>query len=451
MNEVQYLMTQKQLNRYKVISLVIEKKLTIAEAANDLGLSERQIIRLKKGVIKHGPGFLIHKNSGRKPSHAIPDELEEQIISLKKSDLYAKANFLHFRDLLEEHENIKISYTPLYRILTNAGFESPKKRRKLKSHHRRKRKAREGILIQVDATPFDWFDNGEIYNLHGAIDDATGKVVGLFLTKNECLLGYLNVARQMVLQFGIPVSIYSDRHSIFVSPKADKISIEDQLNGKVVNETQFGRAMSELGITMHKARSPQAKGRVERLWGTLQSRLPVEFKIAGITGIEAANAFLATYIDKFNEKFSVEPAEPESMFRPVTDIDFVNHTLCVKQERCLDNGYVFSFYNRHFKITEDQAASIPPKSRIKVLVSPEFGIKAQYRNLVYDVIPYIKPKKQNTKPSGTRTVYTPPDDHYYKYGHIAWKKVTFEDSDRDILLMLEDIFLKKYIKRASSS
>lgn len=438
-------MTQTQLNRYKVLSLVIEGKATIADAAIDLKLSERQVIRLKKGVQEHGPSFLIHKNCGRKPSHAIPDELAKSIISLKQSDRYTKANFLHFRDLLEEHENIKISYTPLYQILTEAGFKSPKKRRKPKSHHRRKRKRREGILIQIDATPFEWFDDGSKYTLHGAIDDATGKIVGLFLTKNECLLGYFAVIRQMVLRFGIPVSIYSDRHTIFVSPKSDKISIEDQLNGKVINETQFGRAMSEMGITMHKARSAPAKGRVERLWETLQSRLPVELKIAGITDVEGANAFLVTYMDKFNDKFAVTPDEPECMFRAVTDTDFVDHVLCVKQERCLDSGHVFSFYNRNFQVIEGPSAPIPPRSRIKVLISPEFGVKAQYKNIVYDTIPYIKPKKQSgSKPAGIRTVYRPPDDHYFKYGHLAWKKLTFEDSDRDIIQMLEDIFFKEY-------
>lgn len=438
-------MTQTQLNRFKVISLVIEGKATIAEAAEDLKLSTRQVIRLKQGVKEFGPDFLIHKGTGRKPSHAVAEDLEKTIISLKQAEPYLNANFLHFRDLLEEHEKIQISYTPLYRILTEAGLKSPKKRRKSKSHHRRKRKRREGILIQMDATPFEWFGTDVKYTLHGAIDDATGKIVGLFLTKNECLLGYFTVTRQMLLGFGIPVSLYTDRHSIFVSPKADKISIEEQLSGKVVNETQFGRAMSELGVTMHKARSAAAKGRVERLWDTLQSRLPVEFKIAGISNVSDANSFLAGYIEKFNRKFAVAPVEPESMFRAIPDTDFVDHILCVKQERSLDNGYVFSFYNRHFQVIDDRSAPIPPRSRVKVLVSPEFGVKAQYKNLTYNVIPYIKPKKKSASTATEpRDVYRPPDDHYFKYGHIAWKKLTFEDSDKDLIVMLEDIFFKQY-------
>lgn len=437
-------MTQTQLNRYRIISLVIEGKATVTEAAEDLKLSERQVKRLKKGVKENGPDFLIHSNTGRKPSHAVSEELKEIIISLKQTEPYVGANFYHFRDLLEEQEKIEISYTPLYKILTEAGIKSPKKRRKAKSHHRRKRKRREGILIQMDATSFEWFGTDEKYTLHGGIDDATGKIVGLFLAKSECLMGYFAVTRQMLLQLGIPVSIYTDRHSIFVSPKADKLSIEEQLDGKVVNETQFGRAMSELGVTMHKARSAAAKGRVERLWETLQSRLPVEFKVAGISSVENANLFLSRYIKKFNSKFTVEPAEPESMFRPISDKDIVDYTLCVKQERSLDNGHVFSFYSRHFQVI-DKGAPIPPRSRVKVLISSEFGVKAEYRNLVYDVVPYIKPKKKLVaKTDGQKNVYSPPDEHYYRYGQSLWPKLSFDQSNREILEILEEIFYKKY-------
>jgi transposase len=444
MSEVRYLMTQKQLNRYRIISLVIEGKVTVTEAAEDLKLSERQVKRLKKGVKEHGPGFLIHGNTGRKPSHAIPEKLKETIISLKQKEPYAEANFCHFKELLEEREKIEISYTPLYKILTEVGIKSPKTRRKTRGHHRRKRKRREGTLIQMDATPFKWFGTDEKYTLHGAIDDATGKIVGLFMAKNECLMGYFTVTRQMLLQFGIPVSLYTDRHSIFVSPKADKLSIEEQLDGKVVNETQFGRAMSELGVTMHKARSAAAKGRVERLWDTLQSRLPVEFKLAGISSVEDANLFLSRYIEKFNSKFAVDPAEPESMFRPVPDKHFVDYILCVKQERSLDNGHVFSFYGKHFQVI-DKGASIPPRSRVKVLVSSEFGVKVQYRKIVYDVVPYIKPKKKSAaKTDGQKNVYRPPDEHYYKYGHVLWPKLSFDQSNQEILEMLMEIFFNKY-------
>lgn len=245
---------------------------------------------------------------------------------------------------------------------------------------------------------------------------------------------------------GIPVSIYADRHAIFLSQNAGKLSIEDQLAGKFVNDTQFGRAMSELGVTLIAARSPQAKGRVERLWETLQSRLPVEFAIAQISTVDQANAFLASYIDDFNQHFSVEPINSDPAFRVLSNID-VDTVLCVKMKRVVDAGSVFSFYNRHFVLTTANKALLPPpKATVTVLISPRLGLKAQYRNTVFEILPYIKPAKASkSKQSGTsKEPWIPPDSHYYKYGHTLIKKVTFEDTDKDILAMLETIFLCKY-------
>ena len=311
-------MSQKQLSRYVTISKLIEKTLTVKEAAISLGLSTRQILRLKKGVKTAGANALIHKNSGRKPSHAIDKSLREKIIALKKSPTYANANFCHFQEVLAEYEKIKISYGALYTLLKKAGITSPKKRRRFRSHRRRKRKEQEGLLIQLDASPFGWLADGRTYHLHGGIDDATGQLTGLYLAEGECLQGYFQIMYLMLELFGIPVSTYSDRHTIFFSPKKDKLSLEEQLAGKRVNLTQFGRAMNQLGIHMIGARSPQAKGRIERLWQTLQSRLPVEMKYRGIKTVQEANIFLREYLPKFNAHFKVE-AKEESAFRPVPE------------------------------------------------------------------------------------------------------------------------------------
>jgi len=186
-----------------------------------------------------------------------------------------------------------VSYSTVHRILTDAGIKSPKKHRKRKIHHRRKRKPQKGMLVQIDASPHEWIIGGSSFDLHGAIDDATGEILALYFTPNECMEGYFEIVRQIISKHGIPISLYSDCHTIFVSPNKGKLSVEDQLAGKTVNLTQFGRAMDELGINIINAGSPQAKGRIERLWGTLQSRLPVEFKIHGITTMEAANAFFS--------------------------------------------------------------------------------------------------------------------------------------------------------------
>src|SRR6056297_1276889 len=442
--EDHYPMSQKQLGRYVTISRLSEGQITTEQAANYLGLSTRQILRLKKGVREFGAHALIHKNSGRKPHHAICDSLREKIIFLKGSHPYANANFQHFQELLAEYEKIKISYSALYALLTKSGIKSPKKRRRFTHHRRRKRKTAEGLLVQLDASPFDWLSDGRVYHLHGGIDDATGQILSLYLAEGECLEGYFQMMHLMLELFGIPVGLYSDRHTIFFSPKKDKLSLEDQLAGKRVNLTQFGRAMNQLGIQMIAARSPQAKGRIERLWQTLQSRLTVELKYHGIKTIQQANPFLREYIPKFNARFALETKE-ESVFRTVPEGMCIDHILCVIEKRTYDRGGVFSFYHKHFQITEDKdLPRLPPRGRIEVLVSPYFGLKASYQGNIYDTAFCAMPKaKKANKPIKEKKIWVPDDLHYYKYGHKSMAKVSFEESDREILQMLEELFLSK--------
>lgn len=440
--EVHYHMSQKQLSRYVTISRLIERRITVKEAAISLGLSTRQILRLKKGVKTSGAGALIHKNSGRKPSHALTECLKEKIIALRNSPNYTNANFLHFQELLEEYEKITISYSALYTLLKKAGITSPKKRRRLKVHRRRRRKSQEGLLVQIDASPFSWLGDGNDYHLHGAIDDASGKVVGLYLAKEECLLGYFEVARIMIDNFGIPISTYSDRHTIFFSPQKGKLSLEEELAGKKVNLTQFGRAMSKLGIHMIGARSPQAKGRIERLWQTLQSRLTVELKCQGIKTLQKTNIFLRDYITKFNAHFALE-AKEKSAFRPIPKGMNIDHILCVIEKRTYDRGGVFSFYHKHFQILERKGlARLPHKGPIEVLVSPRFGLKVRYQENIYDTVPCeITETKEVNKTVKEKKVWVPDDTHYYQYGKRLMGRVGFEESEQEILEMLENLFL----------
>ena len=445
--EDHYQMSQKQLSRYVTISKLLESQITTAEAAHSLGLSTRQILRLKKGVQTDGAKALIHKNSGRKPHHALHDNLREKILTLKSSHPYAQANFQHFQELLAEYEGIKISYAALYDLLTKSGLKSPKRRRRFKVHRRRKRKEAAGLLVQLDASPFGWLSDGKAYHLHGGIDDATGQVMGLYLAESECLEGYFQTMHLMLERFGIPVSLYSDRHSIFFSPQKDKLSLEDQLTGKRVNLTQFGRAMSQLGIHMIAARTPQAKGRIERLWQTLQSRLTVELKYHGIKTAREANPFLRKYMPRFNARFRVESKE-ESAFRPVPEGMCIDHILCVIQKRTYDRGGVFSFYRQHFQIIEDKdLPRLPPRGRIEVLVSPRFGLKASYQGNIYETVTCSIPQvKKIKKPMKEKKIWVPNDLHYYKYGKRLAERVAYEESNREILEMLENLFLGKIAK-----
>lgn len=316
MKEGMITLSQEQLKTLTVINRFIDKSVSRQQAAELLGLSTRQITRLKKGVLTSGAESLIHKNTGRKPSHAVSDETKEAVLSIYSRPELSGVNFLHFKDILLADFGISISYSALSSILKNNGFESPKKKKIRHRTHRRKRKPHPGQLIQIDATPFEWFGSNTKYTLHGAIDDATGKVVGLFMTRNECLYGYLETMRQCCVDFGVPQTVYSDNHTIFRSPKTGKLTVEELIAGKTVHLTQSGRSMHELGIDLIFAKTPQAKGRIERLWVTLQSRLPVEFAKRGIKDVQEANRFLEQeYRKLFNNRFAVEPEE-ESIFVP---------------------------------------------------------------------------------------------------------------------------------------
>jgi hypothetical protein len=299
-------------------------------------------------------------------------------------------------------------------------------------------------MLQTDASPYNWLCNGEMLSMHGAIDDATGNITSLYLCKNECLQGYFEVMRNTIYKKGVPLSMYADRHTIFASPNSGKLTIEDELKGIQVNDTQFGRAMKQLGITLIKARTAQAKGRIERLWETLQSRLPIEFALENIKSIDDTNVFLEKYIDEYNSQFAVCPEDSTVEYRNISPGLNIENILCVINHRTFDNGGVFSFHNKSYKIIPDREDKIlPHRGKVDVLVSPSFGVRVCFAGLVYEVVPYIKPKKVSEKTTKPRKKgkYIPPDSHYFKYGHALVKKIVFDESDYSILNMLERIFL----------
>jgi len=437
-------MTRKQLNRYEVINQASAGIITVREAAEVLELSERQIKRLKKKVREEGAAAVIHKNTLRTPSHAIPKETVDKILDIKRSDNYADCNFKHYQELLSEFHGIEISYSALYEMLTADKIESPRTKRRFKPHRSRKRKPQAGLLTQTDASHHRWLkDDKKFYTMHGVIDDATGQVTGLYMTKNECLLGYFEVFRRTTVNYGIPVSAYADMHTIFQSPNKRKAEIDPKIN---VNDTQIGRALKELGVQLIAARSPQAKGRIERLWGTLQDRLPVEFAIRGITTIDAVNEFLKTYIFAFNSEFAVEPEKADSMFRKVPEGLNINYVLCSKEKRNIDAGGVFSYNNKSFKVIETISSGIIPKNaKINVLTSPLFGIKAEYRNIVFEALRFVPPKRKKPERGKNPPSTKPPaDSHCYKYGQQLYTPgLPGEESDTEIIAMLENIFLEK--------
>ncbi|MFC2145547.1 ISNCY family transposase, partial [Actinomycetota bacterium] len=355
-----------------------------------LRLSTRQVKRIKKKVRINGPVATVHGNRKRKPANAVAGNVKDLVVELKR-EKYTGTNFSHFAELIAEKEYIDLSRPTVHRILAGAGIVSPKKKKKTKAYRYRKRKDCAGMMIQLDASPYKWLGSEEL-NLHGAIDDASSAVVGLFLCKEETLEGYFEVTRQMIKGFGIPISTYNDKRTVFVSPKG-KLSVEDQLDGKREPSTQFSCAMDTLGVKMIPAGSAQAKGRIERLWGTLQDRLVQEFRLHGIKDTESANIFMKKYIKKFNDRFSVVP-KGESVFRKLRKDTNLDYILCSKIPRKLDRGSAFSYKNNYYQLVSGGKPAVTiPRSRVSVLTSSRVGIKAKYSGKVYSVAKFeARPK-----------------------------------------------------------
>ena len=437
-------MSQEQLKTFTVINRFIDKSISRQQAASLLGLSTRQITRLKKGVLTSGAESLIHKNTGRKPAHAVTDETKEAVLKIYSRPELSRANFLHFKDILLADFGIALSYSALSSILKNAGFESPKKKKIRHRTHRRTRKPHPGQLIQIDATPYEWFGGNTKYALHGAIDDATGNVVGLFLTQNECLYGYLETMRQCCVDFGVPQIIYSDNHTIFRSPKTGKLTMDELIAGKTVHLTQFGRSMHELGIDLIFAKTPQAKGRIERLWVTLQSRLPVEFAKRGITTVADANRFLEEeYKELFNQRFSVEP-EAESIFVPLAEGMDIDTILCVKHKRKTDAAGTFSFKNGCFQILDEGFPIINARKEIEVLLNPRYGIRIAYGGRIYETIRYLKPQNKNASIKVSKKVVKTVEPHLQlRHSSDEWKAIWWMEDYNLSLKFLYELFFEK--------
>ena len=287
---------------------------TLKQVASITGYSTRQLTNLKKKYTKQGTKAFENGHKGMKPKNRIPNNIKRQIVNIYKTE-FLGFNFHFFVKALDEFYDIHYSYKTIYKLLTSAGIDSPEKRhiKKNKPVHRpRYRRERAGELVQIDATPYQWFQwcgDTAYYALHGAIDDAEGCITGLCMTENECSYGYYDILEQTVDNRGVMLEVYSDRSAIFcVNPKdKDKLSTREQLKGLHEKRTQWQRILDDLQIKQILAWSPQAKGRVERMWRTIQGRLPWYFKRYKIKTIEAANAFLKKeYIKIFNDEFAIK-------------------------------------------------------------------------------------------------------------------------------------------------
>jgi len=341
---------QREWQRIKVIENAVQGRLTVSESAELLNLSERQVKRLKRNHEPANPSWVHHGNRGREPANAIPASIRQQVIELA-SGQYAGFNDSHLHEKLCQSEGLRLSRQSVRRILRQARIYSPQKRRPPKYRTRRERRPQEGVMLLVDASRHDWLEGrGPQLTLLGLVDDATNKVsAALFQHEHEDAAGYLRLFRKQVEQHGIPLSIYRDQHGT-MQRNDHYWSIEEQLAGRQF-PTQVGRALEELGIQAIAARSPQAKGRIERTWRTFQDRLISELRLAGTTDWEQANQVLERFLAEYNQRFARAAARPGLAYR--------------KLDRRLDLDYIFSLrYER--PVGHDHVVSAIPGVKIQL-------------------------------------------------------------------------------------
>lgn len=438
--------------KYDVIKGLAEHPGSSKErAALTLGCSLRHINRMLTGYRKSGKEYFIHGNRGRKPANTIPDETRHLVLELYRKKYY-DANFTHYTQLLEKYEDISISVSSVSNILETEYILSPKvtraKQKRIKkhleelkkaaktqkkadvlqtslvavedAHSRRPRAPYFGELLQMDATPFQWIP-GAVWHLHLAIDDASSRIVGAWFDTQETLNGYYHVFHQILTSYGIPCKFFTDRRTVFTYKKKNSPSLDED------TYTQFAYACNQLGVELESSSIPQAKGRVERLNQTLQSRLPIELRLKGIATITEANEFLNSYIKEFNEIFSLPLNSIKSVFETQPLNEKINLTLAVLCERTVDTGHCLRHNNKYYRMLDRNGMQVHYRKGTKTMFIQAFdGNKYCCVNdtniYTLDCIPTHEAKSKNMdldyKEPKPEKQYIPPMNH-------PWRKSAF--------------------------
>ena len=416
-----------------------------------LGITKRQVNRLIKAYKEKGKSAFLHGNRGRKPATTIAQEIRQDVVDLYRTKYY-DANFTHFTELLQKHEGITLSLSTVTSVLEASAIFSPrvtkaKRRRIIKqleeekqaaktkkeadriqtnlvavedAHSRRPRCAYFGELAQMDASPYEWFGT-EKTTLHIAVDDATGRIIGAFFDEQETLSGYYHVYQQILIRYGIPYKFFTDRRTVFTYKKKNSPDIGEDTC------TQFAYACKQLGTQIEYSSVPQAKGRVERMFETLQSRLPVEMRLAGVSDMKAANEFLDSYINEFNSRFALPADGIKSVFESQPSEEIINLTLAVLTERTVDSGHSIQFNRRYYRMLDERGMQVHYRKGTKVMVIKAFDgslyCAVNDKDVhVLDEIPHRASKSKEFDDVAENTPkkrYVPPMNH-------PWKSKSFQ-------------------------
>jgi transposase len=342
-------MSMNEAKQLHLVRKAIEKRITQAEAATMAGVCLRQLQRIIRRVRTEGDAGVCHHARGRKPNNRISEAVKNKAIELCRKHYQEFGPTLASEKLLEKNR-IKVSAETLRTWFLEAGL--PYRKRKKRPHRQwRERKACRGAMVQLDGSHHDWFEGrGPKCVLMAFVDDATGEVYARFydyegtIPAMDCFKGYIK-------QYGVPQSVYLDRHSTYKSTVHHQ-TIEDQLEDRQLM-SQFERSLQELSVTVIHAYSPQAKGRVERLFGTFQDRVIKEMRLAGVRSNDEGNAFLQTYLPDYNRRYRVSPAKDTDMHRRFKDHRELDRILSIRSSRALRNDFTIAHDKRLYQIKDN--------------------------------------------------------------------------------------------------
>ncbi len=378
-------LSAKEITKYTIINDAVRGCLKAHQAAEELNLSIRQVFRLKKALRERSIDGIIHGNKGKRSPRRIPDDIRNRIDSLYKGK-YAGFNISHFTEKLGKKDIVLSAETVRGILLEKGSYEKRKKQPKHKSW--REPKPKEGMMLQYDTSDHDWLEGrGPKIKLIGGIDDATGNVPYAQFAYEDSVKENMAVFKKIIEIKGIPLSVYVDKDSKFITIRHKSIHVNLKKDYK---ETQIGRAWDELGINPIFADSPQAKGRIERLWLTFQDRGISELRLMSISSLEEANKYLhSVFLPEYNQRFNRKPMLEEMAYRSIPEGMDLNRILCLKQMRQVHGDHTISYKGSKYLIlpTETRFSFAKAKVEVQEHLDESIHIFYQEEELNYKLIP----------------------------------------------------------------
>ncbi len=388
-------MSARELSRAEVMQQLKAQRITQRQAAEQLGLSVRQVKRLWRAYRAGGAKALISKRRGQPSNHQLDPATRAAALRLVR-ERYADFGPTLAHEKLTEVHHLTLSVETVRTLMTGAGLWQPRRAKRPVYHPLRPRRPRRGELVQLDGSPFAWFeDRGPACSLLVYIDDATGELLELYFTPTETTFSYFAATRRYLERHGRPVAFYSDKHSIFRLTKPGATS--------ATGLTQFGRALTELAIELICANSPQAKGRVERVNQTLQDRLVKELRLRGISDPARANAFLPAYLADFNRRFALPPANPADAHRPLLASHDLDQIFTLQTTRTLTQQLTFQHNTVVYQLVQPRRTRAFRGAQVLVRETADGGLTVAYRGRQLAVVP-VQPHVPQAQVADSKTL-----------------------------------------------